>query len=150
MPFTFVGFLPRKAGERDALLASLSTREDTLVFFESPKRVAATLRRLREVFGDRSACLARELTKLHEEVARGTLSELAERFADGARGEVTLVVAGGSGEAARISDQDLEAAIRSGLDAGRPSRDLAAELAKAHGRPRRDVYARILALRAGG
>jgi 16S rRNA (cytidine1402-2'-O)-methyltransferase len=142
--FTFVGFLPRKKGERDALLESLASRTETLVFFESPKRLDATLLRLLQAFGDRQACIARELTKLHEELARGTLSQLAERFADGTRGEVTIVVSGGT--EASFSDEDLEAAILSGIAAGRSSSELAAELAKLHRRPRREVYARILSL----
>ena len=142
--FTFVGFLPRKQGERDALLESLASRPETLVFFESPKRLAATLPRLVEAFGDRQACVARELTKLHEEFARGRLSQLAERFADGARGEVTIVVSGATDES--FSDADLEAAIHGGLRAGQSPSELAAGLAKLHRRPRREVYARILAL----
>ncbi|MBW2396918.1 MAG: 16S rRNA (cytidine(1402)-2'-O)-methyltransferase, partial [Deltaproteobacteria bacterium] len=93
-PFLFVGFLPRKAGERRARLSGLADRPETLVFFESPRRVARTLSELAERLGDRPACLARELTKIHEELARGSLAELATRFAEGTRGEVTLVVAG--------------------------------------------------------
>lgn len=143
--FTFVGFLPRKKGERDALLESLASRTETLVFFESPKRLDATLLRLLQAFGDRQACIARELTKLHEELARGTLSQLAERFADGTRGEVTIVVSGGT--EASFSDEDLEAAIHDGVAAGRSTIELAADLAKLHGQPRRELYARILALR---
>jgi 16S rRNA (cytidine1402-2'-O)-methyltransferase len=152
--FSFVGFLPRKASARDALLASLAAREDALVFFESPKRVAATLARLCGVLGDRPACVARELTKRHEELARGMLSELAQRFAEGARGEVTIVVAGAApgaavAAAAAGSDtgDDLDAAIRAGVAAGRPSRELAAEIAKRHRLPRREVYARVVSLR---
>jgi 16S rRNA (cytidine1402-2'-O)-methyltransferase len=148
--WSFVGFLPRKAGARDPLLADLAARKDTLVFFESPRRLAATLSNLLETLGDRPACVARELTKRHEELARGSLSELAERFAGGARGEVTLVVAGAPPGAAVSTDADLDAAIGAGLEAGRPSRDLASELAKRHGRPRREVYTRILALREEG
>ena len=148
-PFLFQGFLPRKAGARDARLAELAGREETLVFFESPKRLGATLARMQAVFGERAACVARELTKLHEELVRGTLSELAKRFADGARGEVTLVVAGAAPGAARLSDAELDGAIRAGLAEGRPSKELAAELAGASGRPRRQVYARVVALRSG-
>ncbi|MGH0029342.1 MAG: 16S rRNA (cytidine(1402)-2'-O)-methyltransferase [Myxococcota bacterium] len=146
-PFLFQGFLPRKAGARDARLRELADRPETLVFFESPKRLAGTLERLLAAFGDRPACVARELTKLHEEWVRGPLSELAKRFADGTRGEVTLVVGGAPPSAGEIPDADLDAALRAGLAAGRSSKELASELAKAHGRPRRDVYARILALR---
>jgi 16S rRNA (cytidine1402-2'-O)-methyltransferase len=115
------------------------------------------LRALREALGDRPACVARELTKLHEEVARGLLSELAERFAAGARGEVTIVVSGELPSRAREESPaagpeesgptDLDARIRSLLDEGRTPREVAARLAKAAGVPKRDVYARCLALR---
>jgi 16S rRNA (cytidine1402-2'-O)-methyltransferase len=152
VPFSFVGFLPRRAGERDALLESLRERPETLVFFESPRRLAATLRRLAEVLGDRAACVARELTKLHEEAARGPLSELAERFAAGTRGEVTLVVAGAAPEdrAAELDAEALDAEIRSRIAAGESSRAIAAELAPRSGLRRRDVYARSVALREDG
>jgi len=146
--FTFLGFPPRRKGPRDALLASLRDRPETLVLFESPRRLPTTLRQLAEALGDRPACVARELTKLHEEVARGTLAQLAERFADGARGEVTLVV-GGAPEAAAGAGApaDLDAAIRARLAAGETPRDVAAALARARGLPRREVYARVTALR---
>jgi 16S rRNA (cytidine1402-2'-O)-methyltransferase len=145
--FLFQGFLPRKAGARDARLAELEDRGETLVFFESPRRIGATLARLLAVLGDRQACVAREVTKLHEEFARGPLSELARRFADGARGELTLVVAGAPTGSGKSSDAELDADIRAGLEAGRSSKQLAAELASAHGRSRREVYSRVLALR---
>ncbi len=79
--FSFLGFLPRKAGERGALLRSYVDRPETLVLFESPRRVGATLTALAEGLGDRPACVARELTKLHEEFVRGSLTELADRRA---------------------------------------------------------------------
>ncbi|MDJ0849911.1 MAG: 16S rRNA (cytidine(1402)-2'-O)-methyltransferase [Myxococcota bacterium] len=146
-PFTFLGFLPRKKGACDALLARLRDAPETLVLFESPRRVSATLRRLAEQLGDRPACLARELTKLHEEVVRAPLSELAERFAEGARGEVTLVIGGAEG-AAEEHPETLDEEIRARLETGESARDIASALAGA-GRPRRDVYARVLALREG-
>jgi 16S rRNA (cytidine1402-2'-O)-methyltransferase len=148
--FTFLGFLPRKQGERAALLARHARRAETLVLFEAPSRVGATLVALADAFGpERPACVARELTKLHEEVVRGTLGELAERFAEGARGEVTLVVAGAPDTAA-MSDLDLDAAVRERLAAGTSPREIAAELARPSGRKRRDVYARALALKDDG
>jgi 16S rRNA (cytidine1402-2'-O)-methyltransferase len=96
--FFFVGFPPRKTGARQALLAQLRSLPATLVFFESPHRVASTLADLSAVLGkDRPACLARELTKTHEEFVRGTLAELADRYAsERPLGEVTLVVGGAS------------------------------------------------------
>lgn len=147
IPFTFVGFLSRKASERDALLEELAVRRDTLVFFESPRRLAATLHRLATVMGDRRACVARELTKLHEEVVHGSLLELAVRFGDGVRGEVTLVVEGAPPEARVSSVTELDAEILTGLGAGESSKQLSLRLAKESGLARRVVYGRILTLR---
>jgi 16S rRNA (cytidine1402-2'-O)-methyltransferase len=144
-PFTFVGFLPRQAGPRDALLERLRGAPETLVLFEAPQRLAATLRRLAEALGDRRAVVARELTKRHEELVRGRLSELAAHFAEGARGECTLVVAGAE-PPPRPEAADLDEAIRAALAAGESTREIAARMARA-GYRRRDVYARAVALR---
>jgi 16S rRNA (cytidine1402-2'-O)-methyltransferase len=139
--FTFVGFLPRRAGERARRLAALRARPETLVLFESPRRVGALLAELAAAFGERRACLARELTKLHEEAARGTLGELAARFADGARGEVTLVVEGASEAAEPATEDALRERVRALLAAGLSARDLASQLARETGAPRRALYA---------
>jgi 16S rRNA (cytidine1402-2'-O)-methyltransferase len=92
--FAFEGFLPRKTGARGRRLAELADDPRTLILYISPHRAAKELAAAAEAFGDRPAALCRELTKLHEEVWRGTARELAERAADGVRGELTLVVAG--------------------------------------------------------
>jgi 16S rRNA (cytidine1402-2'-O)-methyltransferase len=116
-------------------------------------RVAAAWPRpcaVAEVLGDRPACVARELTKLHEEVARGSLRALAGRFSTGARGEVTIVVGGRPREAAAGAAPDLDAAIRAGLASGETTREIASRLAAECGVPRREAYARALALRARG
>ncbi len=93
-PFVFLGFLPRKSGPRKKRLEAYREREETLVIFESPHRVGALLRDAAESLGARRASVARELTKVHEEIARGPLPELALRFAAGCRGEVTVVIEG--------------------------------------------------------
>ncbi len=92
--FFFGGFLPARSGARRARLSELRTLPATLIFYEGPHRIAATLGDAREILGEREAAVARELTKLHEEIARGRLSELAERFssADNARGEMVLII----------------------------------------------------------
>ena len=92
--FFFGGFLPARSGARRTRLGELRALPATLVFYEGPHRIAETLRDAREILGERQAVVARELTKLHEEIARGRLSELAERFAssDGARGEMVLLI----------------------------------------------------------
>ena len=93
--FTFTGFLPSKKGRRRKALAALSGLPHTLVFFESPHRIVSSLADMADVYGDRWACVCRELTKKFEEVRRGKLSELAEFYETSeARGEFTVVVAG--------------------------------------------------------
>ena len=139
--FSFVGFLPRKAGERKARIAELAGRVDTLIFFESPRRVAATLGELAEALGARRACVARELTKLHEEAVRGTLPELTVHFAEGARGEVTIVVEGTPGVAELPSPERLRERVRSLVADGVSARDAAAQVASETGAPRRTLYA---------
>jgi len=148
LPFTFVGFLPRRSGECDRVLESLRDRRDTLILFESPRRLAKTLARLEAAFGDRQACVARELTKLHEEFVRGPLSELAKRFADGARGECTLVVAGAPEAAAALSEPELDAAIRARIADGQSPREISDQLAESSGLPKREIYARVVALKS--
>jgi 16S rRNA (cytidine1402-2'-O)-methyltransferase len=153
-PFTFLGFLPRKAGARRKLLEPFRVRRETLVIFESPRRVACTLAELAELLGnERPAAVARELTKLHQEVARGGLSELAERFAQGARGEFTLVV-GGETDAARASRGveekiDIAEQIQGLVAEGRRPREIATQLAANSTLPRREIYALALAAKEG-
>jgi len=91
-PFMFVGFVPRKAGERRALIERLAGWEGSVVAFESPNRVAGFLSELAAVDPQRPVAICRELTKVHEEVLRGSAAELAKRVAPGVRGEVTVVV----------------------------------------------------------
>jgi len=151
--FFFVGFPPRKTGARQGLLAQLASLPATLVFFESPHRVAATLADLVAVLGKaRPACVARELTKTHEEFVRGTLAELAERYAsERPLGEVTLVV-GGASEDTREGDgqcdEEMRARARALLASGLSARDAADALASETGRPRRETYRLVLDLRA--
>jgi 16S rRNA (cytidine1402-2'-O)-methyltransferase len=150
--FVFLGFPPRKAGARQELLAQLRPLAATLVFFESPHRVAATLTDLGAVLGpDRPACVARELTKTHEEFVRGTLSELAQRYeSERPLGEVTLVVGGvlDQGQPSGPSDDELRTMARALLAKGLSVRDAADTLASDTGKPRRETYRLVLDLRA--
>jgi 16S rRNA (cytidine1402-2'-O)-methyltransferase len=151
-PFTFLGFPPREAGARRALLGSLAATTHTLIFYEAPGRVATTLGDLAEALGgDRLASLARELTKVHEEHVRGTLTELAHRYREAPpRGECTLVVAGAQDQAAPLADPgDLERAMCALLDQGLGPRDAAARLVARTGKPRRQLYQLALSLRRG-
>jgi len=144
--FTFLGFPPREPGARQALFGSLRAEVATMIFFEAPDRVAQTLADLGAALGaDRRASLGRELTKVHEEHVRGTLGELASRYANEApRGECTIVVAGATGAAAPI---DIEAELRRLLASGLGPRDAAARLVIATGKPRRHLYQLALSLR---
>lgn len=93
--FFFGGFLPARSGQRRARLAELANIPSTLIFYEAPHRIAGALQDAREVLGEREAAVARELTKLHEEIRRGRLSELARQFSDktgASRGEMVLVI----------------------------------------------------------
>lgn len=146
--FTFLGFPPREAGARRALFGTLRDEVGTLIFYEAPDRVAATLGDLGDALGsDRRASLGRELTKLYEEHVRGTLGELAARYADTApRGECTLVVAGGDGPAAVV---DVEAELRRLLAEGLGPRDAAQRLVVVTGKPRRQLYQLALSLQRG-
>lgn len=123
--FHFAGFLPRKAAHRAEMLSEISSLRAQLVFYESPQRVHETLLDLRRALGDRTALVARELTKLHEELLRGTLSELAERFAAGARGEIVIVVAGASVEALPEDPAVLEREVRERLARGERPKEIA-------------------------
>jgi 16S rRNA (cytidine1402-2'-O)-methyltransferase len=132
----FVGFLPRKRAELMQLLAHAG---QTLVAFESPRRLARTLRALAELDGERPAAVCRELTKLHEEVRRGSAAELARHFeAHAARGEIVLVVGAAPGGAA-ARDQAV-AALRGLLDAGARARPAAAAIARLTGMSANELY----------
>jgi len=143
--FTFAGFLPREPERRRAELARLRNRPETLVLYESPNRLAATLADAAAVFGDeRRACVARELTKLHEEFARASLGELARRYAEsGARGEITLVIEG-AGPEAEAPAIDLEKEIDKRLERGESAKEIAAALALATGKPKRLIYQLVI------
>jgi len=170
--FTFVGFLPSGASQRRRALGELVGRDETLVFLESPRRLPALLADMAAILGERDAAIGRELTKLHEEVVRGRLGDLAARFApiarDGTlRGEVVLAVAGSGARAARrerggaasSTERDgvapgeqpdpaaLDVLLRARLASGEAVSALAREIAAETGLPRRVVYQRALTLR---
>ncbi len=139
--FCFEGFLPRKSGERATALAALAAESRTMVFFESVHRIGDTLRAMIEIFGaDRPAAMCRELTKTYEEVRRGTLEQIIES-ADGARGEITLVIGGATGSAGPPDDADLAAAVGELVERGETRRDAVDAVAARFGLPRRTVYA---------
>jgi len=144
--FCFEGFLPRRAGERRRALAALAGEARTLVFFEAPHRLAATLSDLAATFGaDRPAAVCRELTKTYEEVRRGPLGALAHWADDGVRGEITLVVGGAPAGASEAGPAELAAAVAEREAAGETRKDAIAAVAVAHGRPKREVFDAVVA-----
>jgi 16S rRNA (cytidine1402-2'-O)-methyltransferase len=149
--FRFVGFPPREAGARAELFGRLRGDAATLLLYEAPDRVGATLATLVEAFGGaRRACVSRELTKKFEEHVRGSVAELAARFAETApRGECTIVVEGAAeGEGAAVVD--LEGDVRALLATGLGPKDVAQRLVAKTGRPRRELYQLALALSREG
>jgi 16S rRNA (cytidine1402-2'-O)-methyltransferase len=142
----FEGFLPRKGGTRRERLAELATERRTMVLFISPHRAADDLTDLAGVLGeDRPAALARELTKLHEEVRRGSLGDLRDGVGEGVRGEVTLVVAGApANEVVPASDDELVARVRELIATGTAKKAAIAEVAVAAGVPKRRVYQAVV------
>lgn len=146
--FVFEGFPPRRAGERTRRFAELAAERRTLVFFESPRRLAATLAELAAAFGaDRRAAVCRELTKTHEEVIRGSLAELADQLRGGVLGEITLVVAGGIAPGVAATPAQAVALVAERAGSGQPRNEAIAAVARELGLPRRQVYDAVVAAR---
>jgi 16S rRNA (cytidine1402-2'-O)-methyltransferase len=144
--FCFEGFLPRRAGERRSRLAWLAGERRTMVFFESPHRLAGALADAAAAFGvDRPAAVCRELTKIHEEIRRGPLAALASWAAEGVRGEITLVVAGAAPVVAELSAADLAAEVAAEEAAGASRKDAIRAVVVRTGLPRRTVYDAVVA-----
>jgi 16S rRNA (cytidine1402-2'-O)-methyltransferase len=136
-PYAFVGFLPRKAGELDALWTETAAWDVPVVAFESPQRLPATLRSLAAFDAGREVAVCRELTKRFEEIARGTAAEVAVRFAEAPKGEITIVVAAGSAEA---DPEAARAAVAELVGAGTPRRVAADVVARLTDMSRNDLY----------
>ncbi|MBS0548381.1 MAG: 16S rRNA (cytidine(1402)-2'-O)-methyltransferase [Proteobacteria bacterium] len=145
--FFFGGFLPSKPGERRRAIGEAAAIPATIAFYEAPHRLAASLADLAELLGDRPAVVARELTKLFEEVRRASLPDLAAHYAaqDEVKGEIVIVI-GGPVEGAATAADSLDEALREAM-AGASVKDAAAEVAARLGLKRRDVYARALELK---
>jgi 16S rRNA (cytidine1402-2'-O)-methyltransferase len=149
--FLYLGYLPRKASERRRFLAEVANLPYTLIFLEAPHRLLEALQDLQAILGDRQASIARELTKLHEEIFRGSLSAASQHFTQQApRGEFTLVIAG---HTSTLEDEWPETRIRAMitealLQGEAPSR-VAARLAAQSGKARREVYHLVMELADG-
>jgi 16S rRNA (cytidine1402-2'-O)-methyltransferase len=146
--FRFVGFLPRSGKRRRESIAAIARDTLTSVLFESPQRLPETLEALRDACGsDRRAAVCRELTKLHEQVARGSLAELCTTFAEAPRGEITLVVEGASAAEAPavLEPEEIDARIDAELGLGRGTKEVAKALAQTLGLDPRETYRRVMA-----
>jgi 16S rRNA (cytidine1402-2'-O)-methyltransferase len=148
--FLFAGFLPSRSGARRRALGQWAGLAATLVFFEGPSRLAASLADMAEILGDREAAVARELTKRHEEIRRGRLSELAAHYraAGAPRGEAVVVVGPRETAQRAVSEGDIDGRLRA-LLAAHSLRDAVARLAGETGLARRALYDRALALQRG-
>lgn len=142
--FTYLGFLPRRKGQRRKILESVSGEERTLIAFESPHRLVAALGDILDMLGDRRIAVCRELTKVYEEVFRGRVSEAIARFAE-PRGEFTLVIEGKLKEEGKVSADTVDQ-LRRLRDEGLPAKEAVARVAKASGVSRREVYRAWLSL----
>jgi 16S rRNA (cytidine1402-2'-O)-methyltransferase len=146
--FHFLGFLPRKGEGRRAAIEEVALLSATLIVYESPRRIGETLAELNEILGPRRACIARELTKRHEEFVRGTLPELAARYAQAeVLGEVVLLIEGRTGET-RWTEEEVRRALQEGLARGEPLKPLTKELAKRAGWSAHDLYRVGLSLKS--
>lgn len=160
--FLFIGFLPRLAGDRRRLLASQINQKHTLIAFEAPHRLRASLSDIQRVLGNRRIVVAREMTKLYEEWVRGDVEHAISRFADEApRGEITLVIGGlptdeiatGThdhlygpvGNRGLVTNNDLVSELRKLMREGRRPRQAAAELSRQTGRSPRTLYGLLIA-----
>jgi 16S rRNA (cytidine1402-2'-O)-methyltransferase len=143
--FVYLGFLPRRQGQRKRLLESVAAEPRTMVAFEAPHRLREALGDILETLGDRRIAVCRELTKVHEELFRGTVREAIAHFA-APRGEFTLVIAGAESPPAR-DDADIDAALKRERRRGQGARQAVAALAEATGVPKRQLYERWLRLK---
>lgn len=151
--FRFVGFLPRSGGSRSRALERVETTEETVVLFESPRRIGLTLRELSSRMPNRPAVVAREMTKFHEQFLRGTLSELANTCsAEQVRGEITLVLGPTRGTASAVPPGDAELAERLAelLGEGLHPKQAAKTVSRETGLPTRQLYDRAVRLRKKG
>lgn len=149
--FQFIGFLPRKAGERRRRLAELRDCPQSTVFFEAPHRILDSLDAAAAELGDRAITACRNLTKPGEEILRGTAASVADRLRarDAVRGEFTVVIAPGEPEAPTGLSDELAAVARSLVEAGVPTKTIGTALAKGTGASKRDMFNLVLTLKDG-
>jgi 16S rRNA (cytidine1402-2'-O)-methyltransferase len=144
--FLYLGFLPHKSGERKKFLELEAKVEATLVFFESPHRVCASLQDMLQIIGDRRIAVCRELTKIHEEVFRGTLTQAIEHFTE-PRGEFTMVVEGCAKKQAEFTLDDIKAQLKTMKRSGLTAKEATTQLSSSSGLSRKELYQTWLTLK---
>ena len=150
--FIFKGFLPKKKGKRKTIISELTSEKSTLIFYESPRRIVVLIEEMLEIMGNRSAMLAREITKLHEEYIRGDLEYVLDmlKVKDQVKGECTLYIKGSNTEV-KIDDQELDNEIKLELsrsDQSKPgTSDIAKNIATRFSLSRKKVYDRVVELK---
>jgi 16S rRNA (cytidine1402-2'-O)-methyltransferase len=143
--FLYLGYLPRKSADRRRALSEVAPLPYTIIFFETPHRLLAALEDIQQELGDRQIAVAREITKLHEEFFRGSISSaLAHYTTSPPRGEITLVVAGHSGEKRVWTEAEVQSAIKIQKSQGSPPAQIASQIAQQANWPRRKVYQHII------
>jgi 16S rRNA (cytidine1402-2'-O)-methyltransferase len=143
--FLYLGYLPRKPGERQRLLTQVSSLPYTLIFLETPHRLLASLEDMQAQLDDRQIAVGRELTKLHEEIFRGSLSHARQHFMEHSpRGEFTLVLAGNTNQTERWTEEHLNNELQLHLTKGESASQLAAQLSGQSGWSRREIYRHLL------
>lgn len=143
--FLYLGYLPRKNKPRRALIQDVKNDPYTMVFLEAPHRLLDSLQDLLDVMGDRQMAAARELTKLHEEIFRGKISDALKYFSEySPRGEFTLVISGRESSKERWTEERLHQELANYLQSGESASSIAGVLAKESGWPRREIYHLII------
>lgn len=137
--FIFLGFLPHKSGDRRRLLQSRYEEKSTLILFEAPHRIQASLQDILEILGDRQLCVCRELTKIHEEIFRGTVSQAIEHFTE-PRGEFTLVLAGNTDVAKAELDAGIENMLKEMHLSGLSAKEAINQVSKETGHSKKELY----------
>jgi 16S rRNA (cytidine1402-2'-O)-methyltransferase len=149
--FLFLGFLPRQQQARRSTLRAVASLPYTLVLYEAPHRLANLLADILLVLGDRQLCVARELTKMHEETWRGSAMEATTKYQQGQiRGEITVIVAGASPDQEKWTEAELLSELEVLLARGSTNKAAAATLADLSGWKKRDIYRLALRLKHGG
>ncbi|MDJ0761895.1 MAG: 16S rRNA (cytidine(1402)-2'-O)-methyltransferase [Myxococcota bacterium] len=137
----FLGFLPRSGRRRKERIQALKVETGLTVLYESPHRLKQTLTDLADVCGTRQACVMRELTKIHEEITRGTLAAVRDKYRDAVKGEITIAIEGATDQQEDpLSEGTLRALIRQEIGKGKSAKDIATALARGLGQPRKKIY----------